>query len=321
MVVWTFLAVGYFWSINTFGLWPLLGFKGQPLTFPLAPLTVMPSLLFLLHTLTKWGLLFIVLLLQISTVEGWYKKQWFIITAICILILCWSVIISKRGALPEWFKTISILKRMPRRSNAYEAANELTVQMQRVIAERPEIKLFITSEGNFPFPLKEGRFTAMWQKNILDSNRTLILGAHKKQEGNLYNSMFIIDKCRIIQTYDKSSLVPFFEFSHFKNEKKITFLKGKHLSFSKSSKPTTPIYLNKNTSFLPVICIELYWQNRCKYQGIPIICIANDDFFSWASQILLFAAQIVALTEKRSIVYASSHHSYFIDEYGYLSFK
>jgi len=320
MLGWSSLAVIHFWCINTLALWPLLGLHGQVLAFPLAPLTSILSILSLMFVLTKWGLLFLILLLQVSAIEGWYQKRLLVITAVCVLILGWSVITSKKGTLPEWFKTVSLVKgRIKERKNPYKAANKLTVEMQKLILEKPETKVIITPEGYFPFFLKKGRFTKMWQENVLGLDKILILGAHQKKDGKAYNTLFMLDERRIIQTYEKTTLIPFFESSLYnKKNKGNTFYKEAKLSFSPSNKTNTPINLYGKNFFLPVICIELFWLSRSEHKCMPLICIANDFFLKSASQILLFSAQVIAITEKRPIIYAANYQSYFIDEKGYL---
>ena len=144
--------------------------------------------------------------------------------------------------------------------------------------------LFVWPEGVFSNSANLRQYEDLFAKNFFE-NQKIVLGSTKYEKNGFFNSLLLLNnKAKIISSYDKIKLVPFGEFVPFYSFfemiglKKITFGYG---SFSNGSS-RTPISINKEITFLPLICYEIIFSGLLDLQKIDydfILNISEDGWF------------------------------------------
>ncbi len=320
VVGWIVGAVIYGYYIHWYLLWPLGRVEGYPFVFPLIPLVNVTGIIH--PSIWKYPLemLTALIALQVSFVEGFEKKSYWILTFIAAVPLCAGSFISiKKPIKPEWFKCLCYIKPSYSRTHSLETAQQLCHTMMN--AQTSEFQMFITPESVFPFPVQEGLCTQMWCEYALD-NKLFLVSGHALKNNKLYNSVFLIDQCRIILNYNKSHLIPTFERTiqekRFNKRTFFNFFLSKRRNFSRS-KNLPPLVSYKSIGpFIPVICSELFWLTRFHSSIIPAVAVINDGCFGQTrfDYSLLQTARFQALCESRWIVYVGWNYAYFISPLG-----
>jgi|GEM_PF-6369334 len=322
---WILCTLFFAWYLDTYFLWPLGVVEGYPLVFPTIPLVVLSHLIYINLWHSPWELLLCIIFLQVSFVEGFFKKRWWIVTTFCLASMCWGD--GKKGGVeqprPGWFGQLQYIRPPKERYHKLEAAQELCQTMLK--KKRESFQLFITPESAFPFFLQIGPSTKLWQDYALNS-AALLVSAHKINEGEVYNTVFLISQRRIILSYSKSHLIPLFERTRTKESNKnkdffkFFLLKGNPFSPSKNQ---TPLISHSGIGpFLPVICSELFWlKYSLRHPTVPLICVLNDSYFGFTrfSYIMLLSARFKGISQERWIVYCGWNYAFFISPKGLIS--
>jgi apolipoprotein N-acyltransferase len=201
----------YFWFVDSFILSPFGKVQGYPLAFPLVPIMKKPELLFLVSYVGKWGMLLLLILLQISLVKGCLKKQWFLVTLCCLFPFGWGLFFTPETGLPAWVQKIHF-EPLDKAIHQHERAQHLVAKL----AGLKNIKLFIFPESYFPFVIdKKSNSLRILQGYILQNEQLIFFGANQIKKSNYFNCALLVDKCRIIYSYEKSHLIPFFEYNPY----------------------------------------------------------------------------------------------------------
>lgn len=312
-----------FWIVGTFlyFLWidkgllsPFGRVEGLPLCFVLLPLFYKPVYAQLLGILGKWVSVVMLIMISVVIVEGYLKKM----AQLSSLLLLFFFTGEKSEPLPGWFDNVVSIT-LDRKTTVQERLEIIT----QGLSEKKN-KLVILPESSISFFNNKGYESVYLLQQHMPEASAYIFGTHILKEKKLFNTFIFCDRSRIIHSYEKSHLVPFFEynpFNIFQYEFLFNFFLHKKMSFTISEKSSIPIKHNQIGPFLPVICSELFWdKQRRKYPQIPLICIANDSYFTGFgyARFMLLAAQLIAITEKRAIIYCSWLQAYFINSQAYL---
>ncbi len=344
----TTLTMAFFWWIDYGFLWPLGTVQGYPLFFPLVPLIQSMFGSVLLGHLNHWIAWGCIIAMQDYIVYLFIKMQdhrrkkriaHAILWPLILFFICSKVIMKAKQeenvACGELTKDdVVCFVRTPSSQNPRQHAQDMCEAMMKAARSYPQAYVYIFRESAFPFVLNKHLYALeMWQKNALGNGRIMLLGSAWQDEldgEKTHNCFFCIDECRITHRYEKHHLIPLFEYipQHlfFKEKLRNLFFQKKEL-FSPSYAPLRTVAIGKKLYFLPVLCSELFWQNRSSVQEeikslirYPLICLMHDGHFknSGYDKLMVLAARFRACVEQRKIVYVSFFHAYLIDEKGIL---
>ena len=262
-----------------------LFFYGFPwFTFSL----ILSSNEYLLFSLKSFGTLFSsYLIIQIFclpyiflTKENFKKEFGYLLLFITLPTI--GLLISNFNSLTNNFKTktinLEIFQLNFKNNDQFMTAEK---KLQKIITHIDESSadLLIFGENNFPYLLDNLELKTI--KDHLKENQTLIIGATRYENNKYYNSLLNINSVNVTY-FDKKILVPFGEFLPLRDS--LTFLEsivGPN-NYSKG-KVERIINLNKNISFIPVICYEIifYWKllNKFNNKSNFVVNITNDFWF------------------------------------------
>lgn len=310
----------YFYCIDTYLLWPFGQLEGYPLVFPLLSLAAdyfSIKFLYLLPVLGKWVLLWCVIIAQalfVYLVKHKKRAHWYGLIVFLLMpffvgfVLPDGFLENKKYLITQQQDFLSnqqinnLLDRLvvivPSNSahqTAYQCAKELCQKMEQAVLVYPEVEIFCAPESAFPFCLHEHKkLLSLWDQNILKDEKFFFCGAHQIEKGNVYNTIVLIHKSRIIQTYVKLKLIPFFERKvalpatfNFLND---LFLKDKN-DFKKLYIKEKEGTLHAPTPFLNnytvVICSELFTNAPDSALKIRLIFMKLNRFNSTPWQLLI----------------------------------
>jgi len=218
------VTIGYFYFIDRLVLSPLGVNEGYPLVFPLIGCAENADLLILLPWVGKWFLLSCLVGLQQVIAhavkfykEGQSKKYWVVVTGLIVFFSMPFIIGFFRKEyqknVPDWIEKIAVIVPDEKSSlTPYSRALDLCLKMEQAARQWPDIKIFFTPESAFPYTLNEtSRVLNLWTDNVLHQDKWFFIGAQRQKRDAIMNTVFLMHQCRIIQLYDKSRLIPFFE--------------------------------------------------------------------------------------------------------------
>ncbi len=251
--------------------------QGYSMGLPLLPLAAQPQWLYWLPALKHQGLLLLLIFFQMSVVVGFLKdRRYWVAAVICFLPFAYGWFVSKPGKpKPDFLKNIAFVPTPEKNMNhQLDAAQEITYALQEAAGERPDANLFIMSENSYPFILDKD-IEQMW-KDVLPEGTSLLIGAHRKRDSKLFNSLFLLGERPIIKCYDKSSCFfiterPCWAFNTL-------FLKNKK-GFSSNTNKRMLLEIPNVCSFSPYICSDLFFatQAYCPDQAnAPLLVAVND---------------------------------------------
>ncbi len=327
------VTVLFFVAIDRFFLFPLGVIQGYPLFFPLIPLINTLAGVIFIATIQRWLFLIMVVIMQELIVYSIVHSQ-FSRTKISIFIICFTTIFLfpphclflTQKQLIEKYDTDSIacIVECKTEKNPQDHAQLLYSLMVKARQLYPQAKTFIMRESAFPFSLNEHRYAIeMWQKNIMKEGDHIVFGSLWCENDACFNCFFCINECRIMHRYEKTHLIPLFEYIpeslFFKSKLRNLFFQKKDL-FSQGFSTSVPLKINDNTLILPVICSELFWNKRSKHlhTQCPLLCLMHDGHFanSGYDALMILMARYKACYEQRTIIYCSYFHALLIGTHG-----
>jgi len=292
--VWILTTYTYF-LFSYYALFFIFGQEqGYSFGLPLLPLAAQPQWLHWLPALKHQGLLLLLIFFQMLVVVGFLKdRRYWVAAVICFLPFAHGWFVSKPGKpKPDFLKNIAFVPTPEKNMNhQLDAAQEITYALQEAAGERSDANLFIMSENSYPFILDKD-IEQMW-KDVLPEGTSLLIGAHRKRDSKLFNSLFLLGERPIIKCYDKSSCFfiterPCWAFNTL-------FLKNKK-GFSSNTNKRKPLGIPNVCSFSPYICSDLFFatEAHCPDQtDTPLLVAVNDRVLSATSYLqylaLLFA--------------------------------
>ncbi len=259
--------------------------QGYPLACPLVPLMNQPKLLGLLPY-TGW----IFLCMAFCSLQAGiaYKKKYLIFLGGLPFLVGWLCVQERHHI--EKYDFIAPCPAFFCETQPYERAQEVCDALLKAEYCTPQAKMIVLPESAFPFPLEEHSYAvAMWQNNGNLFEKYLVVPAHyRKSQTELYNSVYLLHRGRIIHRYDKKELLPFFEKGCSLNP----FLKKCHTLFLKDKEEFVPGLPLQPSFKLPdgqdvqfCICSELLWNFPQK--GI-VIAVVHDGHYRYSYFPFLF---------------------------------
>ena len=260
-----------------------------------------PELLQGLSVINFFTFNFFVILFYASPLLIIFKKKYFKIFALFILIffgnfIYGSSVIKKNNELVSDYDQSKLLfvksvsPNLDLKYNLSESEIENNIKNLIRYSEPEENKktLFIWPEGAFSgYSYDQIRQYGGLFQNSFSDNHLILLGINTEEDSNnefkVYNSIIIVNKnFDIIYQYNKFKLVPFGEFIPFENFinflglKKITQGQG---SFSKGE--TNQLFNNEGLKLLPLICYEIIFPEIVQENKLSnlIINISQDAWF------------------------------------------
>ncbi len=260
-----------------------------------------PELLQGLSVINFFTFNFFVILFYASPLLIIFKKKYFKIFALFILIffgnfIYGSSVIKNNNELVSnhdeskllYVKSVSPNLDLKYNLTDSEIENNIKNLIRYSEPEESKKTLFVWPEGAFSgYSYDQIRQYGGLFQNSFSDNHLILLGVNTEEESNnefkVYNSIVIVNKnFDIIYQYNKFKLVPFGEFIPFENFinflglKKITQGQG---SFSKGE--INQLFTNEDLKLLPLICYEIIFPEIVQENKLSnlIINISQDAWF------------------------------------------
>ena len=308
----------YYWWVN-FGFFSLFGcFEGNQLQHPLLPLMIRIAWM---RAVALWphglGMVWLVCM-QACCALVVLKHQRTVALVLAVLFFIpfaagwWLPDVSRR---PLMLDTIGCI--IPR--SEYEdpwQAQEHLAELFASFAHDALITCIILPESSFAFPLNYWqRAVNVWYENLGNDDLYVVLGSHRKEREELYNSWYVLHQRRIIHYYDKTHRMFFTEHLPLwwstATTKKL-FLENK-MPFTQGKRKKEPFFL-PDFFCIPYMCSELFFEPvgimpSCKAE--ILICLVNDSWFAngYIPQLLYLYARYKALVIKKDILYVSYRYA------------
>jgi len=337
LFLWLIGSSFYFFIIDMFFFVPFGSFAGNVFCHPLVPLAIRPFWLWPLGFIAKPLFTFILLLFPTALSVGFTTKhvQWFrgAFCFILLFLLGGFFLNSQRGErAPTILANIGYIAPCTETLCCRDTMDFILEKLITLYQLHPDLKLIVMPESMCKFALNNySQRMSSWHENLKSDDLFIILGAHRKEQekNSIFNSLYLLQKGRIIKTYDKINLVPFTEFipsfwTFLGNS--FLLLKNKDV-FNKGTSIRKNIIIDKVGTFIPYICSELFFNttllrthNLIKNnkdiinnytKDIPnyssnlyLLCIANDSWFcTYGKKLMELVVQLKAIEWNHSIIY------------------
>ena len=142
--------------------------------------------------------------------------------------------------------------------------------------------IIVAPESTFPFPINIHKDQITFWSNVLPDNAYFLFGSQRIENQKVYQSIIILNKCRIINFYDKKHLILFTEELNkiFKNFSwaKTLFLTGKsEISNGEKNNQNKFFSLGLKWCILPQICSEFFWNFDQQYLDVKRIKFSDES--------------------------------------------
>jgi apolipoprotein N-acyltransferase len=171
--------------------------------------------------------------------------------------------------------------------NPINSLNEKNIEEKiKNIINDSKSDYIIFAENNFPYFINKNNISNLNNlNNFIKKNKKVIIGATTVQDGDYYNSFFLLEKDKI-QNFDKKILVPFGEFLPFRKYLNFMEIISGSIDFKKGNTERI-ITTADNLKILPIICYEIVFDKIFKdinKKEIDILVnITNDSWFGTRS--------------------------------------
>lgn len=315
----------YYWWVNV-GFFSLFGcFEGNQLQNPLLPLAIRISWL---RWVTQWpqGLAILcVVCFQICITLFLLecKKVVLVYALFFFLPFIAGWFLSVTAQKPSILDVIGCIIPQPQHQDPWQAQEHLA-ELFAAYARDVSITCIILPESSFPFPLNYWQHAInCWYEHLENNEIHIIVGSHRRERENVYNSCYVLYQRRIIHCYDKTHRMFFAErlppwWSILTTTKKL-FLENK-VPFTQGTKGKKPFSLL--TFFcVPYMCSELFFEPvsiACSGDTDILLCLVNDSWFTnhYIPCLLYLYARYKALVIQKDVLYVSYHYASYITKEG-----
>lgn len=327
-----FITWIYFYLWEHYGFFFMNREIGYCLGSPLLPLNSIFGWRLLVHFFNINILLFGVILGQYF-LSWWYVKKrhgtpllWFIffIGILFFLSHFFQPFVQNVDSSKTYNHIVHITPLSKNSTDYWHDAQQLSNKFAQVIQKHTECTLLIMPESSFPFPLnRHVDVIQLWTERALGENIGLIIGAHRQEGGQLFNSLYYIKNDHIMYIYDKKKLVPYVEYVPSLNSSKIM-----HTLFLDNSCIFSPARANRDDSFTldnwsiaPQICFDFFCHfpekeknNNC------FMVILNESWFSFTyiQHLMFLYACFISSYLQVTIFYIAYHNAYVINPLFYV---
>lgn len=319
---WGSLTWLYFYWIDRAFFWIFGNVEGNQLNHPVVPLAVRPEWLYFLPFFGKHGFFLLVVIFSIISVlflMHFSKKRILELVFCSLPFMVGWLSINPKKEIPPWVRNIGCIIPYTDDNNAWAAAEQIMFLLNDFQKKYSQISCIIMPESSFKFPLNEwGRCLHLWDFE----KGSLLIGSHRTEGNELFNTLYQIKKGAILDYYDKCHTLFFTEqvplpWSYFQTASKLFLHNQIPISQSKIRSKHPFKFLKK--SFTPYICSDLFFIQ----ENMPVhdcsLCIVNDSWFelSYIPTLMSLHAKVIALLFQTPIIYVGYRHCLFITPDGH----
>lgn len=216
---------------------------------------------------------------------------------------------------PAWLSNVVVarLQQNPKPTYCHDALLKLKNILKKSQA-LTNAKIICMPESTLPYCINAlNYFYPLIKKELAD--KTVILGSHYRENGFLYNCMYIItSKKGNSQYYCKIHGVPFFErtLQKLKSPLLNTMFLHNREPFTQAHGPRKHLLIPGIGAITPYICSDLFFAHQSpKSLNKPIIALCNDAWFSckYFRELMLLNAQLKAYAWNCTLMYVSYYYS------------
>lgn len=280
----------FFVSMQTVVLSPLSWrIEGYPFVSPLLSLFYGGCLGIIAYT-PLWAVYFLLVLLSYFIAQFFWKHA--LLVALCLLFP------QIKNYNHDTFKNY-VCAVLPQElaHYPYERAQQLRIACENILLQYPYKKIIVFPESAFAYDIVDHSYIKRFFDDI--DNKIIVFGGYRQSYDKLFNTAFLLHKCRITHYYDKQYLVNFFECNH-------PLLKNSIQPFLNNKKACSAG--NKNSFFMldsekiiPLICSEVFWHMPYNKK---VLALVNDAYFNYYfARILYTTALFNAYKNKTSLFY------------------
>jgi hypothetical protein len=183
-----------------------------------------------------------------------------------------------------------------------------------LLKHHPHVRYILMPESIMSCCLEHQHYLLRCWRDILPEKAKILLGAYRCQNEKFYNTLYYVEDCRIVKTYDKTHLVFFTE----RVPEFYTYLppifSPKTLFHGSDSRAQLP-----GTPFVPYLCSEFFFRRSLVgTKDDTILCLANDSWFSgtYPPRLMYLYARFQAVCSHLSIMYVAYKYQALIDARG-----
>lgn len=153
--------------------------------------------------------------------------------------------------------------------------------------------IVVAPETSFPFALNKHMEMLNFWNNTLPKNAHLLLGSQREENEKLFQTLFYINSCRIMQFYDKTHKVPFTEkipkkWKNFNFSRRL-FLNGKE-EFHKGDLQNKFFKISEEIIIVPRICSDIFFKSihapSIKTANFIFVFVNDSWFMNYFKQIM-----------------------------------
>lgn len=279
LIVSTFLHIYIVYSFSFFIFFVSTGYV---LMHPFVPLAVNENFIKIISIIGIWPSTLLLIIFSLFTAQFFlnFSKQNLILTILLLMpfIIGFWIPITNKYINIEKIGYIS----PPKETNPYELAFKIKLKILDLIKKNPKLRIICMPESSFPFELnKYNELINWWFCDINKKNYKILIGAHRLENGKLFNTIYHLEDNNIINYYDKKDLMFFVEYLPFfwrnSNLIKSLFFNGeKEISQGNSE---SYFVLDKVAANI-CVCSELFFNNHQFDKGEFILFFLNESWFS-----------------------------------------
>lgn len=304
----------YFFIVDRAILWIFDVVEGYELAHPVLPLVRYTPILFLIPWLGKQGLLFFLIVFQLSIVELIHALQYnkpvmllMVVISLMPFLISW---LPARRTInrPEWLDRIVCMHVMPDpKRSMWQQAHMIRKALEQACRTRPD--LIVMPESTFPFCLNEHQeILKYWHEYALPSTTELILGGHRREGNDVYNTLYFIRGDTIVELYDKQHGLLFVErVPHLFDYPALRkFFLSDSAPFCQSTKKSSSLQTSR-FKCAPLICSELFFSHHDTHKELDLyVALVNDTWYCAYQRFLMRQdARLKALLWQKDILYVS----------------
>jgi hypothetical protein len=325
LLCWGSITWLYFYWVDAGFFWIFGNWEGNQLNHLTVPLAVRPHWLYFLPFLGKNGFLFILVFFSLSVVmflTDFSKKKAFVCFCSCLILLSGFVLSKPKKNIPSWVKKIGCVIAYTDEQNPFNIAEHIMFLLDEFKKNHPEVKCIIMPESSFKFPLNIWtQCLRLWKTEDTEDYATLLIGSHRKEGDQLFNTLYQVKKGKIVSYYDKKHGLFFTErippfWTYFTGSRTL-FLKN-HEPFNQGKNNCSTIFIDHIGALSPMICSDLFFTKSNLSGKDSFLCIANDSWFisAYIPFLMFLHAKVIAVLEQQSVLYVSYNYALFIDNEG-----
>lgn len=317
--VWVLLTWCYIYTVDNFIFKIIALPRGYVFAYPLVPLAEHASWLIILDYVPPSIAVLMLLAGSALLTYALYTATWrsIFFTCICYAPYVVGLLWPHEVALFPYSNDIIYMPPpvYSDEDSPLDVAQALNKSMREALRVCPQVFCICFPESSYPFSLDQHHdIRLLWEQNALayaQQTTKIVMGSHRLHNGNHVNSIICLQQCRIIQSYDKSTRVPFAEYVPWPWNKirwlSELLLKNK-IRFHQTNNAAYPLQLTPTLAVSPYLCSDLFFGRlRQDDGGYPILWLVNDSIFTmpYFRHLMVLYARLQARIYERPILYCA----------------